>query len=86
MVLTFPLAERQRWQLYSKFQDAHLLLLIMFLAVSIYQHSPLAYLLFMAHTGVWVLGVAAPGEGMKRFFGLSTLLLIVSLRLGYALV
>lgn len=86
MVLTFPLAERQRWQLYSKFQSGNLLLLITFLAVSIWQHSPVSYLLFMAHAALWVLGIVAPGQGMNRFFALSTLLLIVSLRLGYVLV
>lgn len=63
-----------------------MLLLITFLAVSIYYHSPLSYLLFMAHAALWVLGIVAPGERMNRFFGLSILLLIVSLCLGFALV
>lgn len=82
MVLTFPLAERQRWQLYTNLQGINLLLMVAFLASSIYQHSPVRYLLFMGYTALWASGILIPSEKMHRFFWLNVLMLLVCLWLG----
>lgn len=86
MVLQFPLSEQQRWQLFSKLQGVNLLLMVMFLASSIYQHSPVRYLLFMAYAALWVSGILIPSEKMHRFFWLNVLMLLVCLYLGPSLV
>lgn len=86
MILTFPLAEQQRWQLYSKLQGINLLLIGMFIWSGFYEHSPLRFLLAACYAGLWWCGVWAPGEKFNRFFGLNLLMLFICIYLGPALV
>ena len=86
MVLTFPLTEPQRWQLYSKLQGINLLLVGMFTWSGFYEHSPLRLLLATCYAGLWLSGVLAPGEKFSRFFGLNVLMLLVCFYIGPAMV